>query len=185
MTQTTWVSWSLGWNLPAPTFYLFLLFCVEILGKVTFSFSWGKESWSFPGLHVEAEWGLPASVCVPLPQAAGHSAGREGWPLAGVDEAAINRKHERLYIGVLTFTFNYIFLKVPWFFFSFQASLFPQQIATSCQPWGWLPSAAAQGEAPPTPFLGKAQNIHSLNLLVGFFFYVCVLCLFLFKQQKI
>lgn len=37
---------------------------------------------------------------------------------------------------------------------------------------GGQQTAVAQGEAPPTPFLTKAQNIHSLKLLMG----CCWLC---------
>lgn len=68
----------------APTFNLLLLSCVEILRKVAFSFSWEKGSWSFLGLPMEAEWGLPAWICVPPSGAAGPSAGSTRRPWAGV-----------------------------------------------------------------------------------------------------
>lgn len=64
-------------NQQAPT-YCLLPTSVEILGKVTFSCPSEKEGWGFLGLPVEAEWGPPA--CVPLPWAAGPSAGSEGGP---------------------------------------------------------------------------------------------------------
>lgn len=67
-----------------PTFNLLLLSCVEILRKVAFSFSWEKGSWSFLGLPMEAEWGLPAWICVPPSGAAGPFAGSARRPRAGV-----------------------------------------------------------------------------------------------------
>lgn len=40
----------------------------------------------------------------------------------------------------------------------------------------------AQAEAPPIPFLKKAQNIHSLKLLMVFFFFMCACVLFVSFQ---
>lgn len=68
----------------APTFHLLILSCVEILRKVAFSFSWEKGSWSFLGLTMEAEWGLPAWICVSPSGATGPSAGGVRWPRARV-----------------------------------------------------------------------------------------------------
>lgn len=106
----------------------------------------------------------------------------------------LQRSCKRLYTGVLAFTFNYVFLKsFSLFFFLLQCIPLPlSKWLPLASVGGWLQTARAQAEAPRTPFLKKAQNIHSLKLLMGvfvlvfFFFYVCVcFVLFLFKQQKV